>query len=176
MLGCKLRDSFVHVDDLQQTSVPGIFCAGEPTGIGGLELALVEGEIAGLAAGGRAESAKRLFRERRESTQVRAYPRPNLCAAIGTQEFAAARDDGLPLRGCKLFPRSAASIVAHRQVAEPLRNGTMPGTRLRTHNPVPIWLVSRLSEAADFPHAFQSLAAMACQVQPEHSPVTGEHA
>ncbi len=27
-----------------------------------------------------------------------------------------------------------------------------------------------------FPTRFESLAAMACQVQPEHSPVTGEHA
>src|SRR5580692_7514491 len=34
MCGCGLRDNFVAVDEYQQTSVPGIFCAGEPTGIG----------------------------------------------------------------------------------------------------------------------------------------------
>ncbi len=33
-----------------ETSVPGVFVAGETTGIGGAELALAEGEVAGLAA------------------------------------------------------------------------------------------------------------------------------
>ena len=37
------------------------FCAGEPTGIGGLELALVEGQIAGLAAAGREAEARKHF-------------------------------------------------------------------------------------------------------------------
>jgi D-hydroxyproline dehydrogenase subunit alpha len=64
LLGCQLRDDFVETDDLQQTSVRGVFSAGEPTGIGGLELALVEGQIAGQAAGGRSESARALFGER----------------------------------------------------------------------------------------------------------------
>jgi hypothetical protein len=54
----------VQVDDFQQTSVPGVFCVGEPTGIGGLELSLVEGQIAGLAAAGQDRSARQLFRTR----------------------------------------------------------------------------------------------------------------
>ncbi len=61
LLGCRVRDGLVQVDDLQQTSVPGVSCAGEPTGVGGVELALLEGQIAGLAAGGRAEAAQQLF-------------------------------------------------------------------------------------------------------------------
>jgi NADPH-dependent 2,4-dienoyl-CoA reductase/sulfur reductase-like enzyme len=40
---------------------PGVFAAGEVTGIGGLDLAVVEGEIAGYEAAGRAELARRLF-------------------------------------------------------------------------------------------------------------------
>ena len=52
-LGCQLENGFVRVDGFQQTSVPHVYCAGEPTGIGGLELSVVEGEIAGYAAGGR---------------------------------------------------------------------------------------------------------------------------
>jgi NADPH-dependent 2,4-dienoyl-CoA reductase/sulfur reductase-like enzyme len=52
LLGCELRDGFVHVNDLQATSVAGVYCAGEPTGIGGADCALVEGQIAGLAAAG----------------------------------------------------------------------------------------------------------------------------
>ena len=64
LLGCALADGKVRVDDLQQTTVPGVFCAGEPTGIGGLELSLVEGRIAGYAAAGRQGSARALFANR----------------------------------------------------------------------------------------------------------------
>ena len=49
-----------RADDLQRTSVADVFCAGEPTGIGGVELALLEGQIAGLAAGGRTEEAEKV--------------------------------------------------------------------------------------------------------------------
>jgi D-hydroxyproline dehydrogenase subunit alpha len=64
LLGCKIEEGYVHVDDLQQTSVPGIYCAGEPTGIGGLESAIVEGQIAGLATTGKSNDARALFSER----------------------------------------------------------------------------------------------------------------
>jgi NADPH-dependent 2,4-dienoyl-CoA reductase/sulfur reductase-like enzyme len=52
LLGCTLRGDFVEVDEQQQTSVANIYCAGEPTCIAGLEAALVQGEIAGLACAG----------------------------------------------------------------------------------------------------------------------------
>ena len=52
-LGCAIARGVVSVDDRQATSVPGVYCAGEPTGIGGVDLALVEGEIAGACAVGR---------------------------------------------------------------------------------------------------------------------------
>lgn len=64
LLGCKLNDIGAAVDEFQQSSVPGVYCAGEVTGVGGLDLALVEGEIAGFAATGRAEAARRLFASR----------------------------------------------------------------------------------------------------------------
>jgi NADPH-dependent 2,4-dienoyl-CoA reductase/sulfur reductase-like enzyme len=65
LLGCAVEDDRVRVDDLQLTTVDDVFCAGEPTGIGGLELALVEGEIAGLAASGRHHEAVALNGRRR---------------------------------------------------------------------------------------------------------------
>jgi NADPH-dependent 2,4-dienoyl-CoA reductase/sulfur reductase-like enzyme len=68
LLGCRLRNGFVRVDDFQGTSVEGVFCAGEPTGIGGVELALVEGQIAGLAAAHETARARKLFGERRKAT------------------------------------------------------------------------------------------------------------
>jgi hypothetical protein len=50
---------------LQQSSVVGVACVGELTGIGGLEKALVEGQIAGFAAAGREPDADALKPERR---------------------------------------------------------------------------------------------------------------
>jgi len=64
LLGCSIADGAVSVDEFQQTRVPDVYAAGEATGIGGLELSLVEGEIAGLAAAGLHEEARRLFPER----------------------------------------------------------------------------------------------------------------
>jgi NADPH-dependent 2,4-dienoyl-CoA reductase/sulfur reductase-like enzyme len=59
LLGCEIEDGRVRVDQAQRTSVPGVFCAGEVTGIGGADLALAEGEAAGLAAAGSSENAGR---------------------------------------------------------------------------------------------------------------------
>jgi len=64
LAGCQLGLQGVLVDDHQRTSVPGIYCAGEVTGIGGVDLSLVEGEIAGCAAAGHPEKAARLFGRR----------------------------------------------------------------------------------------------------------------
>jgi NADPH-dependent 2,4-dienoyl-CoA reductase/sulfur reductase-like enzyme len=64
LLGCRIEGGFVQVNDLQETSVPSVYCAGEPTGIGGVELAVVEGQIAGLSAAGRAVDAREFFRKR----------------------------------------------------------------------------------------------------------------
>jgi NADPH-dependent 2,4-dienoyl-CoA reductase/sulfur reductase-like enzyme len=63
LLGCALCGSgsrrAVRVDGLQETSVAGVYCAGEPAGIGGLELALLTGQIAGLAAAAAGAAARR---------------------------------------------------------------------------------------------------------------------
>ncbi len=67
LLGCEIANEGVKVDDWQQTSNPEILCAGELTGIGGVDLALVEGEIAGFVASGRRDEASRLFKKRRSA-------------------------------------------------------------------------------------------------------------
>ena len=67
LLGCEIRDGNVKVDEFQQASVTDVFCAGEPVGIGGVDAALVEGQIAGLAAAGRTNEARSLFSARRKA-------------------------------------------------------------------------------------------------------------
>ncbi|PNG16365.1 NAD(P)/FAD-dependent oxidoreductase, partial [Streptomyces cahuitamycinicus] len=49
-LGCRLDGLAVAVDTEQRTDVPGVWAAGEATGIGGAALALAEGHIAGCSA------------------------------------------------------------------------------------------------------------------------------
>ncbi len=71
-LSCELCDGFVRVDKWQATSVENIYCAGEPTGIGGVDCALAEGRIAGLAAAGRKDEARQLFAGRARWHRFRA--------------------------------------------------------------------------------------------------------
>lgn len=57
LLGCDLRAGFVCVDESQRTSVANVFAAGELTSIGGVDLSILEGQIAGYAASGQASIA-----------------------------------------------------------------------------------------------------------------------
>ncbi len=61
MLGCAVTNEVVLTDEFKRTTAEDVFCAGEPTGIGGLDLSLIEGKIAGLAASGILEEAELLF-------------------------------------------------------------------------------------------------------------------
>lgn len=76
LLGCRIAEGVVQVDGDQQTSLAGVYCAGEPTGIAGLEAAMLQGEIAGLAAAGLRPKAAGLHRKRdAEATFGRAMSR-----------------------------------------------------------------------------------------------------
>ena len=67
-LGCATTvhdgQTVVQTGSWQQTDVPGVYCAGEGTGIGGVDLALVEGRIAGLAASGQTQRMQTALDER----------------------------------------------------------------------------------------------------------------
>ncbi|HEV2215928.1 MAG TPA: FAD/NAD(P)-binding oxidoreductase, partial [Terracidiphilus sp.] len=67
LLGCGIDGGFVTVNDTLQTTVPNVWCAGEPTGIGGVELAVLEGQMAGLAAAGNLPAARAMIPERRSA-------------------------------------------------------------------------------------------------------------
>lgn len=64
LLDCRIASGRVVVDKYQQTSTPNIFSAGEATGVGGLDLSLVEGRIAGYVASGNLPAAQRLTGQR----------------------------------------------------------------------------------------------------------------
>jgi len=75
--GCALRCSpageFVDVDDDQRTSCPGVYAAGEITGIAGAPAARAEGALAGWVAGGGDPAAPALRRVRRSRDQGRGF-------------------------------------------------------------------------------------------------------
>ena len=50
LFGCDVRDGRVVAGQGQRTSIPNVWVAGESAGIGGVDKALAEGRIAGLAA------------------------------------------------------------------------------------------------------------------------------
>lgn len=88
LLGCHATVDGLAVDALQQTSVAGIWAAGECTGVKGEDAGIVEGEIAGAIAAGapkssmsgslfRARDAGRSFGRRLNATFA---PRPEVLA------------------------------------------------------------------------------------------------
>lgn len=101
LLGCRVTNDVVMVDQWQETTVPGVYAAGETTGIGGLEAALVEGRIAGYAAVGRREEAARLF-ARREKTRrfaaalERAFALRDELKELATPETLVCRCEDVP--------------------------------------------------------------------------------
>jgi len=95
LVGCEIQDGVVLVDDQQMTSIPGAFCAGEPTGIGGVDLALVEGELAGLAASGTPTDRGLLQRRRRLEGEARTLDR---AFALRSELSELAMDDTIVCR------------------------------------------------------------------------------
>jgi NADPH-dependent 2,4-dienoyl-CoA reductase/sulfur reductase-like enzyme len=83
LLGCRIAEGAVVVDEGQQTTVPGVLAAGEACGVGGADLALVEGELAGRAAAGLSPRAGLVDRRARLRVFARRLdeafaPRPEL--------------------------------------------------------------------------------------------------
>lgn len=60
LLGCRIANGYVSVDARRQSSIPDVACIGELTGIGGMEKALLEGQIAALTVVGRESEAAAL--------------------------------------------------------------------------------------------------------------------
>ncbi len=143
LLGCELCGSgsrrVVRVDDLQQTSVAGVYCAGEPTGIGGLELALLTGQIAGIVAAGAAGAA------------IAARGASAAIAARAAGAASAAGAGGAAFRAAGALPpaRELASLQRrrdrHRAYATALDRAFQPRSELRGL-PAPETLVCRCED------------------------------
>jgi NADPH-dependent 2,4-dienoyl-CoA reductase/sulfur reductase-like enzyme len=107
-LGCELNEGFVRVDQWQQTSVGNIYCAGEVTGIGGVDCALVEGQIAGCAATGRQDRAQALFAARAaghlfRSALATAFALRSELRSLATEDTLLCRCEDVPVGRVRQF-------------------------------------------------------------------------
>ncbi|MEI5998026.1 FAD-dependent oxidoreductase, partial [Paraburkholderia bengalensis] len=110
-LGCAtLADGAIVVDGMMRTSVDGVFAAGECTGVGGMELAQIEGRLAGLGAMG-AEQGERVAALRRERERwLRFAARVQTAFALGARARQLPADSTLLCR-CEDVPIGA--VRAH---------------------------------------------------------------
>ncbi|MFT4136113.1 FAD-dependent oxidoreductase [Microbacterium sp.] len=111
--GCALTaDRFVEVDTRQATSVPGVYAAGEVTGIGGADLALAEGAVAGFAAAGGGLADPRIRGPLAARARMRAF-----AVRLRTHEIRPGwtdwLDDDTIVCRCESVPRSRIDAYAH---------------------------------------------------------------
>lgn len=108
LLGCEVSRGAVVVDDRLETRVPRVHAVGELLGIGGVDQALVTGELAGLAASGQPVpdtlvSAWRRVRVFAEALARHDAPRPEL-RQLATPQTLLCRCEDVPLsalEGCR---------------------------------------------------------------------------
>ncbi|MEP6952676.1 MAG: FAD/NAD(P)-binding oxidoreductase [Solirubrobacteraceae bacterium] len=139
--GCALDGDRVVVDARQQTTVAGVFAAGEVCGVGGAQLAAAEGAIAGAAAAGGRASPRALARRstlRRFAAALRDVHRvpPEWAQALGDDVVVcrceevtagairgAVRDLGATdLRSTKLLCRAGMGLCQGRMCAAAARD------------------------------------------------------
>ncbi len=126
-LGCTVEDGVVRVDDQQRTSVEGVWAAGEPTGIGGVERSLLQGQIAGLSASGspvpprlhwRLRSANafvgRLARAFTLRPELRGLARPDTLVCRCEDVALGRIDPRWTRRQCKLYTRAGMGACQGR--------------------------------------------------------------
>lgn len=111
--GCAITARrFVEVDEHQRTSSPGVYAAGELTGIGGMALSAVEGAVAGLAAAG-SVIPRRLLAER---ARQRAFAARLERAHVIRPGWTRWLDDDTPVCRCEDVPFSALGGAASRSL------------------------------------------------------------
>ena len=150
LLGCKIENGAVKVNASQQTSVANIYCAGETTGIGGVDTALLEGQIAAGASNCNPKLRKAKSFARRLNETFRPHAR--------TPQSCSTRNGCLPLRRRNTGAFAQCQFLAFRQNARTLRHGSVPRPHLRTSHTVYPGLGAFLSQAADLSNSARKFA------------------
>jgi len=173
LLGCTITDGFVQVDHFQQTSVQGVYGAGEPTGIGGVELALVEGQIAGLAAVDKTAQARALFGERRKARRFARLLERTFALRPELRDLPSA--ETLVCR-CEDVPHSRLQEHRSWRSAKLHTRCGMGPCQGRICGPATQFLYQWTPDSVRppiFPARVENLAGHASDSEPEHSAVPG---
>ena len=137
------------VDERQESSVPGLFLAGEVTGVGGAALAVLEGFAAGTAAAGKpgiadvAEPSPTAARQAARHRRFAERHAPRTPRARRLAGMAHSGDHRMPLRGGHRRRDRKSSGQPGRpgrpepQILHPHGNGLVPGPRLRLRRSLP---------------------------------------
>jgi NADPH-dependent 2,4-dienoyl-CoA reductase/sulfur reductase-like enzyme len=175
LLGCEVSDGYVQVDYLQKTTVSSIYCAGEPTSIGGVELALIEGQIAGLAAAGRAQDARALFGKREKARRfahlldLTFRLRPEL-KSLALPETMVCRCEDVPYSRLQQHTSWRAAKLQTRCGMGPCQG--------RVCGPAAQFLFNWNPDSVRppvFPARVETLAALPEQLESQYREVTGAH-
>ncbi len=67
LFGCQIANGSVVIDDYLQTSQPQVYCAGEVLGIGGVDAALIDGQLVGAHIAQQTNQLPRLLKMRTKS-------------------------------------------------------------------------------------------------------------
>lgn len=119
LFGCEIRDGFARVNEFQESSVKGIFCAGELTGIGGVDSAILEGQIAGFAAAGQSARAAAISRHKRSTAHFthalrRAFALRYELRALATPETIVCRCEDVQYSRLHSYPSWRAAKLQTR--------------------------------------------------------------
>jgi len=174
LLGCRINE-MVQVDTFQRTTVPGVFCAGEPTGIGGVELASVEGQIAGLASCGHEGDARKLFPRREKGRKFASALdaafrlRPEL-RSIAKSDTLVCRCEDVPYARLQPYTTWRAAKLQTRCGMGPCQGRVCgPATQFLFH-----WTPDSVRPPI-FPTRVESLAAVAHRSDPREQVISGGH-
>jgi NADPH-dependent 2,4-dienoyl-CoA reductase/sulfur reductase-like enzyme len=135
LFACAIGAGTVQVDDDQCTTVPGVFAAGEATGVAGVHIAVAEGTIAGAAAAGAPTRDTRVRRERDRGRRyadrlAHAFALRDELRSIATPETIVCRCEDVPL-GAIHADWSARQAKLYRRVGMGPCQGRVCGAALR---------------------------------------------
>ena len=175
LLGCAVSHGCVQVDDFQRTTVSSVYCAGEPTSVGGVELALIEGQIAGLSAAGRTAEAGAWFAKRRKARRFaelldRTFRLRAELRSLPLPETMICRCEDVPYSRLRQHTSWRSAKLHTRCGMGPCQGRVCgPATQfLFKWNPDSV-------RPPVFPARVETLAALSGQLEPQPSEVTGGH-
>jgi hypothetical protein len=173
LLGCAVSHGCVQVDHFQKTTVSSVYCAGEPTSVGGVELAIIEGQIAGLSAAGRATEAGAWFGKRRKARRFaelldRTFRLRAELRSLPLPETMICRCEDVPYSRLRQHTSWRSAKLHTRCGMGPCQGRVCgPATQfLFKWNPDSV-------RPPVFPARVETLAALSEQLEPQRSEVTG---